>query len=54
MQNVKNLLYFLDKSTFFRVTKIFMSKKKKNGQKVLTGIIKYKSVDQKDPFIDIY
>jgi len=54
MQNVQNLLYFLDKSTFFKVTKRFLSKKKKSGQQVLFGIVKYTSVDQKEPFRDIY
>jgi len=26
----------------------------KSGQKVLSGLVKYISVDQKEPFIDIY
>ncbi len=52
MQNAQN--YKKDKSTYFRVTKIFLSKKKKSGQKVLSGLVKYMSVDQKEPSIDIY
>jgi hypothetical protein len=54
MQNVQNLLCFVDKSTFFKVTKIFLSKKKKSGQKVLSGLVKFTSVDTKEPFTDIY
>jgi hypothetical protein len=54
MQNVPNLLCFLDKSTFFKVTKnIFVKKKKKRGQKALSGLVKYTSVDPKEPFTDI-
>jgi len=29
-----------------------LSKKKKSGQKVLSGLVKYISVDQKEPFIE--
>jgi len=54
MQNVQNFIYFLDKSNFVMVTKIFLSKKKKSGQKVLSRLVKNISVDPKEAFIDIY
>jgi len=52
--NVQNLLCFLDKSTFIKATKNIFVKKEKSGQKVISGIVKYISVDPKEPFTDIY
>jgi hypothetical protein len=46
MQNVQNLHCFLF-SFFQGHQKFFLSKKKIIGQKVLSGLVKYKSVDQK-------
>jgi len=37
------------KAIFSRSPKIFLSKKKKSGQKVLSGQVKYISVDPKEP-----
>jgi hypothetical protein len=54
MQNVQMLLSSLDKSTFFKVSKIFFVKKKKSGQKVLSGLVKNISVDRKEPVKYIY
>ncbi len=54
MQNDQNLICLLNKSTFFNVTKKIWSKKKKRGQKSLSGMVKYISVDQKELFIDIF
>ncbi len=47
MQNVQNLLCFLDKSP----KNILI--KKEERQKVLAELVKYISVDPKEPFTDI-
>jgi len=39
--------FFLDKNTFFKVDKKIFVKKEKNGQKVLSGLVKYISFDRK-------
>ncbi len=54
IRNVLNLLCFLNKSTFIKCTKKVFVKKGKSGQKVLSGPVKYISVDPKEAFIDIY
>jgi len=46
MQNVQNLLWFIDKSTFF--------KNEEKWVKVFPGLAKYIAVDPKEAFIDIY
>jgi len=55
MQNVPNFLCFKIKALFSISPKVFfLSKNKKSGQKVLSGVVKYLSVDKKEPFIDVY
>jgi hypothetical protein len=51
---LKICFVFKIKALFSGSPKFFLSKKKKSGQKVLSGLVKYMSVDQKEPSIDIY
>jgi len=44
MQNVQNLLGFLDKALFSRSPTFFCQKRRKVGKK-LSGLVKYMSVD---------
>jgi len=48
------LLHLPDKSAFLKRSEIFFHKKTKSGHKVLTGPVKYISVDLKEAFTDIY
>jgi len=54
MQNVQNLLCFQDKSTSFKVTQNIFVKKEDKWEKVLSGLVKYISVEQTEPFIGIF
>jgi len=45
MQNVQNLLGFLDKALFSRSPTFFFVKKEEKWAKKLSGLVKYMSVD---------
>jgi len=55
LQNVQNLLCFLDKSTFFKAAKFFFVKKEEKWAKSTIWASQiYTAVDRKEPFIDIF